>query len=155
MKNLALVLLLFSTSLSLSAADAALGKWNLNLSKSRYDPGPAPKSETRIYRLEHGETKAAITTVYKDGHSQTVIYPATYDGKEHPVSGSPDTDGVVMTQIDDYTAESTITHAGKTIGKTRRVVARDRQTMTITFKGVAENGDPVNNTAVFQRIEEY
>jgi hypothetical protein len=31
------------------AADSIVGTWNLNLAKSTFAPGPAPKSQTRIY----------------------------------------------------------------------------------------------------------
>ena len=31
------------------AADPVLGTWELNVAKSKYNPGPAPKSQTRIY----------------------------------------------------------------------------------------------------------
>ena len=153
MRYVTLVLLLGTAALRLSAADVVIGTWNLNVAKSRYDPGPPPVSQTRVYREEKGEVKAMITTVYKNGNSATVHYPANYDGKEYPVSGSPDTDGISMTRVDEYTAESVLIHAGKPIGTTKRVVSRDGQTMTITFKGVGELGEPVNNTAVYTKAK--
>jgi hypothetical protein len=149
MRRFALLLLLFSVALAVRAADPVLGTWHLDVAKSRYDPGPPPKSQTRIYREEGGAVKAVVTTVYKNGNSETVYYPANYDGKEHPVEGSPDTDGILMKRIDDYTAESTLTHAGHTIGTARRTVSRDGQTMTITFKG-----SEVNNTAYYEKEKE-
>jgi hypothetical protein len=93
--------------------------------------------------------KAVVTTVYKNGNSDTVYYPANYDGKEHPVSGSPDTDGILMTRIDEYTSESILSHAGHTVGKARRTVSSDGQTMTITF-----NGSDVNNLAYYEKEKE-
>ncbi|MEO8096560.1 MAG: hypothetical protein ABI811_02585 [Acidobacteriota bacterium] len=153
MRSIALAVLLSTAAISLHAADIVIGTWNLNLSKSRYDPGPPPASQTRTYREEKGELKAIITTVYKNGNSDTVHYPANYDGKEYPVSGSPDTDGISMKRVDEYTAESLIMHAGRPIGTTRRVVSRDGQTMTITFKGVGELGEQVNNTAVYTKLQ--
>jgi hypothetical protein len=149
MRGLALVVLLLSVALTMRAADPVVGTWHLNLEKSRYDPGPPPRSQTRIYREENGELKAVVITVYKNGNSDTVHYPANYDGKEHPVSGSPDTDGILMKRVDDYTAESTLTHAGHTIGTARRTVSRDGQTMTITFKG-----SEVSNTAFYDKEKE-
>jgi hypothetical protein len=146
MKRLTSVALLFSMAVAMHAEDLIVGTWHLNLEKSRYDPGPPPKSQTRIYREENGEVKAVVTTVYKNGNSDTVYYPANYDGKEHPVSGSPDTDGILMKRVNEYTAESLLTHAGHTIGTARRTVSPDGQTMTITF-----NGTDVNNTAYYEK----
>jgi len=151
MRRVALVILLFGAASVLRAADPVIGTWHLNLLRSRYDPGPPPKSQTRIYREENGGVKAVVITVHKNGNSDTVHYPAEYDGKEHPVSGSPDTDGILMKRVNDYTAESELTHAGKTIAVTRRTVSRDGKTMTITYKGVGVGEDQVNNTAYYEK----
>jgi|HubBroStandDraft_6_1064221.scaffolds.fasta_scaffold830748_1 hypothetical protein len=151
MRQFSVALLLMMSPLLLCAADPAVGIWNMNLAKSKYTPGPPPRSQTRIYVEEKAGLKAVVITVYKDGNTETVIYPATYDGKEHPVSGAPDRDGIVMTRIDEYTAESILTHAGVKIGEARRTVSRDGRTMTVTYKGVS-NGETVNNTAVYEKV---
>jgi hypothetical protein len=125
MRRLALLALLFSVASAMPAADPVVGTWHLDVAKSSYNPGPPPKSQTRIYREQDGGVKAIVVTVYKNGNSETVHYPANYDGKEHPVEGSPDTDGILMQRIDDNTAESVLTHAGHTIGTARRTVSAD------------------------------
>ena len=149
MRRLALLVLLLSATLAMRAADPVIGTWHLNVEKSRYDPGPPPKSQTRIYREEDGGVKAVVITVYKNGNSDTVHYAANYDGKEHPVKSYPDTDGILMKRIDDYAAESILTHAGRTTGIARRIVSSDGLTMTITFKG-----SDVNNTAYYEKEKE-
>jgi len=154
MRRFTLVVLLLVAAITMRAADPVLGTWHLNLAKSRYDPGPPPKSQTRIYREENGEIKAVVVTVYKNGNSDTVHYAANYDGKEHPVDGSPDTDGILMKRVNEYTAESLLTHAGRTIGTARRTVSRDGQTMTISFKGPGESGQQVNNTTYYDKQKE-
>ena len=151
MQKLLVVGLLLGAGMALHAADAVLGTWHLNVAKSRYDPGPPPKNETRTYREENGEIKAVVVTQFKNGNTDSVYYPANYDGKVHPVSGAPDRDGIVMKRLSEFEAESQITHAGKVIGIARRTVAANGKTMTITFKGTAVNGDPVNNTAFYDK----
>ena len=151
MRQFVLVSLLFCAALTARAADPALGTGRLNVEKSRYDPGPPPKSQTRTYREVNGELRAVVITVYKNGNSDTVHYAANYDGKEHPVSGSPDTDGILMKRVDEHTAESILTHAGHTTGVARRTVSRDGQTMIITFKGPAASGEEVNNRAFYEK----
>jgi len=148
MKRAAVLLVL--APLLLSAADPVAGTWLLNLAKSKYNPGPPPRSQTRTYTEENGALKASVITVYKNGNTDTVYYPANYDGKEHPVLGAPDRDGIVMKRIDEFTAESILTHAGSTIGVARRTVSPDGRTLTITYKGVS-GGEPVNNTAVYEK----
>jgi len=149
MMRLALLVLILGAPSTMRAADPVVGTWHLNVAKSRYDPGPPPKSQTRIYREEKGEVKAVVITVYKNGNSDTVHYPANYDGKEHPVSGSPDSDGILMKRMDEYSAESILMHAGRTIGTAVRTVSHDGQTMTITFKG-----PNVNNSAYYEKEKE-
>jgi hypothetical protein len=149
MRHLALAVLLLSVASAMPAADTVIGTWHLNVAKSRYDPGPPPKSQTRIYREEDGGVKAVVTTVHKNGNSDTVHYEVNYDGKEHPVEGSPDTDGILMQRVDDYTSESVLTHAGHTVGTARRTVSHDGQTMTITYKT-----SDVNNLAYYEKEKE-
>src|SRR5439155_25044445 len=40
------------------AADPLVGTWQLNLAKSKFSPGPAPRSETRTYVAAGPEIKA-------------------------------------------------------------------------------------------------
>jgi hypothetical protein len=152
MRRIALLVLLVSAVVTLRAADLVIGTWQLNVVKSKYDPGPPPRSQTRTYVEDKDGIKAVSTTVYKNGNSDTVHYPANFDGKEHPVAGSPDIDGIIMKRVDDFTSESTLTHAGKVTGTTRRTVSRDGKTMTITFKGTGPTGEQVSNTTYYEKL---
>ena len=132
------------------AADPVLGIWNLNVAKSNYRPGPAPKSQTRIYE-EHPEgIKVTIKTVHADGKSTSVEHPVNYDGKEHPVTGSSQTDAIALEKVDEYTSEATLKHAGKVIGTNRRSISRDGRTMTIDYEGTDQRG-AVKNKAVYDK----
>src|ERR1700752_1770453 len=48
------------------AADPLIGTWTLNVAKSKYSPGPAPKSETRTYVMAGEDIKATLTGVDAD-----------------------------------------------------------------------------------------
>ncbi len=133
--------------------DRVLGTWNLSVVKSTYSPGPPPKSQQRTYRAGAGGLKATVTTVNADGQSVTTEYVAGYDNVEHPLSGSADFDGIALKRINADTAEATLTHARKIVGKARRVVSKDGKTMTITFEGTDSRGRPVKNVAVYERQE--
>jgi len=145
-----LVLTLFS-ALCTWAADASVGTWKLNVAKSTFKPGPPPAAETRIYQAQPEGVKTTVKTTWADRKTTSVEYPANYDGKDYPVSGSRDIDAVALTRMDDFTSAATLKHAGKEIGVARRVVSPDRKTMTITYKGINSIGDKVDNVAVYDR----
>jgi hypothetical protein len=145
-----LVLTLFS-ALCTWAADASVGTWKLNVAKSTFKPGPPPAAETRIYKSQPKGVKTTVKTTWTDQKTTTVEYPANYDGKDYPVSGSRDIDAVALTRMDDFTSAATLKHAGKEIGVARRVVSPDRKIMTITYKGINSIGDKVDNVAVYDR----
>lgn len=142
---------LFAVSVTLWAADLSVGTWKLNVAKSTFKPGPPPAAETRIYQSQPNGVKTTVTTTWADRLSTTVEYPANYDGKDYPVEGSRDVDVVALTRIDDFTSQAILKHAGKEIGVARRVVSRDRKSMTITYKGINTRGDMVDNVAVYDR----
>jgi hypothetical protein len=92
--------------------------------------------------------KATIRTVDLDGHSTSVQYVAKYDSIEYPITGSAEADAIALKKVDAYTAEASLTHAGKVIGTARRVISKDRKTMTITFRDAR---GVVNNVAVYEK----
>jgi len=145
-----LVLTLFSAACTW-AADASVGTWKLNVAKSTFKPGPPPAAETRIYQSRPEGVKTTVKTTWADRKTTSVEYPANYDGKDYPVSGSRDIDAVALTRMDDFTSAATLKHAGKEIGVARRVVSPDRKTMTITYKGINTRGDLVDNVGVYDR----
>jgi len=136
---------------ALWAADPSVGTWKLNVAKSTYKPGPPPVAETRAYQAQSKGVKTTVKTTWADMVSTTVEYPANYDGKDYPVSGSRDVDAVVLTRIDDFTSEAVLKHAGKEIGVARRSVSRDGKTMTISYRGINTRGDKVDNIAVYDK----
>jgi hypothetical protein len=145
-----LVLIALSAS-AVWAADASIGTWKLNVAKSKFKPGPPPVAETRVYKAQAKGVKTTVTTTWADHLSTSVEYPANYDGKDYPVSGSRDVDAVALSRMDDFTSAAILKHAGKEIGVARRVVSADRKTMTISYKGINTRGDQVDNVAVYDR----
>jgi hypothetical protein len=149
-------ILAFATVLTTTiwAADPSLGTWKLNLRRSEFHPGPAFQSETRTYEVEKDGVKVTIRTVDGKGRQATSIYLTTPDGQQHAVSGSGGpADTVALKRIDEFTAESTLMHAGKEIAKTTRVVSENGKIMTITYNGFDPEGSRVNYTLVFDRVQ--
>jgi hypothetical protein len=131
--------------------DSLVGVWSLNVAKSKFLSSPAPKSQTRTYETHPNGIKATIETTYSDGKSTTIQYVASYDSVEYPITGSLQFDAIAMKKIDDFTAEATLSHAGKEIAIARRVISEDGLTMTVTFRmnvGLNE----VTNVSVFDKV---
>ena len=138
-------------SVSAFAADPVLGTWRLNLTKSHYNPGPAPRSQVRLYEAKDGGMSVTIKTVTDEGKSTTVRHPLNYDGKEYIVTGSSSSNAIKVERVNEYTAEAILHHASKIIGTNRRTVSTDRKTLTIVYDGTDDRGRKVKNTAVYDR----
>ena len=138
--------------LSAQGKDPRIGTWKLNVAKSKYDPGPAPQSQTlKVDAVGKGE-KITSETVTADGKKVTVTYTANFDGKDYPLTGSAlGADKVSLKRIDARTTERIDKKDGKPVVTIRRVVSADGKTMTATSKGTNAEGKPVNNVVVFEK----
>jgi hypothetical protein len=151
-----LVALLFATLLVsvglLAVDDPLIGTWQLNLAKSKYNPGPPPRSQILNYTpFGNKGLKVRAEIADAQGNKTVTEYSANYDAKDYPVTGSPDADTVSMKHIDAATAERTYTKAGKVTTFARRAVSRDGKILTITINGANANGQRVNNVLVFDK----
>ena len=129
--------------------DRLVGTWRLDLSKSRYSPGPPPRSETRLYARDEAGMRGQINRHYADGRREVIDYRADAD-HDSPVSGTQAYDAVRFTRVDRNTTESVLSHAGRVWGTARRVLSEDGETLTIMFRRT-EPGDMVNNVAVYRK----
>lgn len=111
-----------------------LGTWTLNLAKSKYSPGPPPRSQQRVYEVHADGIKVTLNIVDARGRPTTIQYTANYDGVEYPVSGSSDYNMITLRKIDDRTAEATLSHADRAFGVARRSISDDGNTLTISFQ---------------------
>lgn len=131
--------------------DPALGTWILNLSKSRFDPGPPPKSLMVRLQSDPKGVKNTTELVDADGKSSTIVYTAAYDGKEYPVTGSASVDTVLLRKHDNGKVERVDRKAGVVVQSFLRSVSEDGRTMTVTHKAKGANGALQHNRLVFDR----
>lgn len=145
---------LLISGLHLRAADSAdpiLGTWKLNLYRSKYIPGPAPRSQTRVYRQTPAGIFVRIETVDAQGRKLPPIeFEEQYDGKEHPVTGSTVGDAVALTRINDYLSEATVKHAGIVTAVTRRIITDNGKTLMLIYRETSAE-HPVDNVIVYER----
>ncbi len=132
------------------AADNWVGTWKLNVAKSKYSPGPAPKSNVAKYEASDG-IKAVTDGVGADDKPTHTEFAAKFDGKEYPYKGNAAYDTIVVKRIDDNTYEASLKGKGKATMSSRNVVSKDGKTRTQTQTGTDAQGRAVNNTVVYDR----
>jgi hypothetical protein len=134
------------------AADNNVGTWKLNLAKSKYSPGPAPKSQTlKIEAWGDDGLKYTADGVGADGKPTHAEFQAKYDGKDYPFKGNPDADMLSYKRIDANTLEATTKLNGKSTIAANVVVSADGKTRTVTQTGTNAQGQALNVTSVYER----
>jgi hypothetical protein len=73
----------------LLAGDLLDGTWDLDAAASKFDPGPARKSDMRIYKSDGKTVHMIAKVVFADDKQINIEYTGAYDGKDHPVTGNP------------------------------------------------------------------
>jgi hypothetical protein len=133
------------------SVDPRIGTWQLNVAKSKYSPGPAPKSQTLTIEASGKGEKVTSELVSTDGSKTTTEYTAEFDGKPHPIKGSATADMVTLKRVDAHTTERVDSKGGKTVTTYHRAVSKDGKTMTVTVKGTDATGKATNNVVVFEK----
>lgn len=132
--------------------DSQVGTWKLNLAKSKYSPGPAPKSATTKIEAVGAGTKVIVDQAQADGSMRHWEFTANYDGKDNRITGNnPDADMVARTRINATTIQTISKKGGKVTTTQTSAVSADGKTRTVTTKGVNAAGQTVNNVAVYDR----
>lgn len=127
------------------------GAWKLNVAKSKFSPGPAPKSMTVTYTPSADGVKIVVQSVPADGPAQTWEMSPKFDGKDYPVKGHPNADTIALGKADGMKSESTFKKGGKVTAMNARTLSADGKTLTIEMKGTDEQGRAVHNIQVFER----
>ncbi len=146
-----LLLVALALNVSAAAADQQSGTWKMNPAKSKYSPGPAPKSVTVKIDSDADNIKLSSDGIDAAGNPTHVEYTAKYDGKDYPITGVPNADTIALKRIDAGTIESTSKKAGEVVMTVTSVVSKDGKTRTSTFKGKDAQGQDVNNVVVYNK----
>jgi len=136
---------------SAQGPDPALGTWRLNVAKSKYSPGPAPKSGTATFSAAGQGIKVVVEGAAATGDKTRFEYTANFDGKDYPMTGNPEADMVSIKRVNPTTVESMFKKGAKTMLTNTRVVSADGKTMTVTSKGTDSKGQTVNNVQIFEK----
>jgi hypothetical protein len=142
--------LVLSSSVAL-AGDNWLGTWKMNPAKSKYSPGPMPKSLTLKYEQTADGIRHSFHGVDADGKAMDGAYVSKFDGADVPYTGNPDANTSSPKKIDDNSFESTWKKDGKETMHGKIVVSGDGKTLTVSLTGTNAKGEAVNNTAVYEK----
>jgi hypothetical protein len=148
---LMLVPALAALALLAQTQEAFYGLWKVDMSKSKYSPGPAPKSNMKKYEPWKDGFKATQDMVTAKGEKVHVEVIAKVDGKDYPGTGSPDADTYAFKKLDARTYEVTQKKDGKVTIVAKMVVAPDGKSRSIVQTGKNAKGEPVNNQIYWDR----
>ena len=132
------------------AADPQKGTWKLNESKSKITPGTA-KFTTVTFKGMLGNIKVTSDGTASNGQPAHVEWSGKFDGKDYPVTGSPDSDARSYTKVNDRTLQFTAKKNGKVIATGRTVVSADGKSRTVNVSGTTASGKKFKNFAVYDK----
>src|SRR5262245_26001636 len=84
------------------AADLNVGIWILNAAKSKYTPAAQARYETIKIEAADDGIKVTLEGTGSAGKRVQAEWTRKYDGKDHPVTGSPDIDSLAYKKVNDH-----------------------------------------------------
>ena len=150
---LATVLCAFAASNAIAQKkdEARMGAWKLNVEKSKFSPGPAPKSLTLMFEPAGKGVHLTTEQINADGSKTATEYTANYDGKDNPLKGSAIADTTSLKRVNATTVMRTDKKNGKVVATLKSVISKDGKLYTVDVKSVTPKGEPVKNFLVFER----
>jgi len=148
-----LALGLFAANTLEAQTDPFVGTWRLNVAKSKFEPGPALKDETRIIVTGPNGMHIAIKRVTADNRTQEFEYTTNLDGKRYPIIGDgPDgADSISANLTAVNTMRTTATKSGKMIDASTVTVSANGRSLTVTSTGTRVDGTHFKNIAVYDK----
>ena len=147
------LLLVVGSSTLRADSNPLVGTWKLNLEKSKYEPGPAPKSLTRTVEAQGDGVKYTFEGVAADGTPLSYGFSVQFDGKDNPISGSmptgADTISAKRTDASHYVA--TLKKGGKIIGTAKVSVSKDGKTTIVDATGTTPTGVKTHDVQVYDK----
>jgi hypothetical protein len=131
-----------------------VGNWKLNVAKSKFEPGPAPKSQTRTVVAAGEGAKYTFDGVDADGTAFSYSFAVKYDGKDNPITGTGapgSADTIAIKRVSDYKVQATLKRGGKESGTSEAEVSKDGMVATVKSKGKAPDGKAYSIVAVYEK----
>ena len=147
------VLAVVGSSTARAQENPLVGTWKLDLTKSKFDPGPAPKSLTRTVEAQGEGVKYKFEGVSADGKPIAYGFSVLFDGKDNPVMGSMPTGADTISAIrkDSHDFVATVKKGGKVIGTSKVTVSKDGKVTTVDATGTNAAGVKTHDVQVFDK----
>lgn len=146
-------LLAFTLAATSAADDPVLGKWKLNVEKSKYTPGPGPKSMTRTVEGDGDKVKFTYEGVAANGSAISYTFSVAYDGKDYPISGSGATggaDAISVKQLGPKSFTATLKKAGAPVVNSKIEISADGKVTTMHISSAHGKGH-IDNTVIYEK----
>ena len=148
MRQLRVLAVVLAMSLGSFAAESPFsGTWKLNPAKSTL---PAAKRDVAVVDADEKGLKFNEDMVDDKDQPMKLSYVAKFDGKDYPVTGTPDVDSISYRRINAHTLKGTLKKSGKTTADLEVVVSKDGTITTVTYTDYSQ-GKPVKSTAVYDK----
>ena len=142
---------LVATTFLFAAADPIIGTWKVNATKSKFNPGPGPKSMTTTYTQDGEWIVGKTVGMSADGSPVERTNRYKLDGQPHPFDGPSGPGKITLKKIDDLTTESIVQLDAGGTTTSRSVFSKDLKTRTQTVTGVNSKGEKLNHVIVSER----
>jgi hypothetical protein len=149
-----LVLTSVASAPLLAQGNPFVGAWKLNVAKSKFEPGPGPKSQTRTVVAQGEGAKYDFEGIGADGTPFSYSFTVNYDGKDYPITGTGmpgGADTIAIKRIGTNKAEATLKRSGKEIGKSQAEVSKDGTVSTVKSKGKTPDGKDYSTDSVYDK----
>jgi hypothetical protein len=147
-----LVGVVMAASVARAADDPISGTWKVNLAKSKFDPGPAPKSLTATIKVENDVETFMSEGVDAAGNSTHVMFTAKFGGPDVPVTGIPYADTIALKRVGTNQIVGTYKKGGKVTVTVHVVVAADGKSRRLTYDGKNQDGKAVHDDVVYDKV---
>lgn len=154
LKFFAIAVLSVAAASSLQAQnEALLGTWKLNTAKSKYEPGPTPKSLTRTVEAQGDGVKYTFDGVAADGAAIAYSFAVKFDGNDNPITGTvpngADTAAIKRVDANHYVA--TLKKGGKKLGTSKVSISKDGKVATVDATGTNAAGVKTHDVQVYDK----
>jgi|SRR5215472_3119831 len=130
------------------------GTWKLNTAKSKFVPGPGPKSMTRTIASQGAGASYSFEAVGASGASSSYSFSTNYDGKDSAITGTGapgGADTIALKRASPRKVEGTLKKGGKEIGKVTAEVSSDGKVSTVRSKGKTADGKEFSTDTVYDK----
>jgi hypothetical protein len=146
-------LLVFMVQFTVAQNQLFVGSWKVDVAKSRYQPGPGPKSETLRFEPVGEGFKVSLDGVNEQGpyHSEGT---GKFDGIDVPVVATPARQArftYAFSRIDDHTWDIAIKVNGQRRILVHNVVSDDGKTMRGESTAVTNQGQITSQVVIYEK----